>query len=79
MANEQLSSASLILVGFGALLDVVSWIMALVASALMGSWGWFVALLILGLLGLLLLVMVVYSAAGPGHRRQKGQGRLVVT
>ncbi len=79
LANGQVYNAGLILVGFGGLLEVVSWVMALIASALLGRWGWFVALLVLGLVGLLLLVMILYSIAGPTQRRAGGSRRLLAT
>ncbi len=82
LANGQLYNAGLLLSGFGGVLEVVSWIMALVASALLGRWGWFVALLILGLIGLLLLVMIVYAVAGPATTRRgqpREQRKLVAT
>jgi hypothetical protein len=67
-------AAGLALVAIGALVEIVSWILALVSVAALGRWGWFVALLILGLIGLLLIVMILYSFIGPtqarGRRRQ---------
>lgn len=61
--------AGLLLLGFGGLIEVISWIMALIASAMLGRWGWFAVLLILGLIGLLLIVMIIYSFVGPSQRR----------
>jgi ABC-type multidrug transport system permease subunit len=66
-------AAGLALVGIGGLIDVVSWIMALISSAILGRWGWFVVLLILGLIGLLLIVMIVYSVVGPTQPRVRRQ------
>lgn len=64
-------AAGLALVGIGAVIEVISWIMALVSSAILGRWGWFIVLLILGLIGLLLVVMIVYSMIGPTQRRTR--------
>lgn len=62
-------SAGLALVAVGALVEVVSWILALISVALLGRWGWFLSLLILGPLGLLLIVMIIYSFVGPSQHR----------
>ncbi len=61
--------AGLLLAGIGGVITLVSWIMALAASALLGRWGWFGIVLILGLIGLVLPVMIVYSVLGPNRRR----------
>lgn len=63
--------AGLLLAGIGGLIALISWIMALAGSALLGRWGWFVVVLILGLIGLLLPVMIVYSVIGPTRRRPR--------
>ncbi len=68
-ASNSLYVAGLILVGFGGLIEIISWIMALVSSAVLGRWGWFVVTLILGLIGLLLVIMIIYSLIGPSQRR----------
>jgi hypothetical protein len=62
-------SAGLALVAIGALIEVVSWFLALISVAILGRWGWFVGLLILGLVGLLLIVMAIYSFIGPTQSR----------
>jgi hypothetical protein len=67
--SSEVYNAGLMLAAIGALIDVVSWILALVSAAILGRWGWFASLLILGLIGLLLIVMIVYSVAGPSQRR----------
>ncbi len=56
-----------ILVGLGALALLVGWIMALILTAQAKRWGWFVALLVLGLIGLQLIIMLIYLIAGPGR------------
>ena len=48
-----------------ALLMAVLWIGALVRLARQRNWGWFVALLILQLVGLGIIGMGVYAIAGP--------------
>lgn len=63
--------AGLLLAGIGGAITVLSWIMALVGSALLARWVWFVVVLILGVIGLLLPVMVVYSVIGPTRRRSE--------
>ncbi len=68
-AGSPAYEAGLLLAGIGGLVTVLSWVMALVASALLGRWGWFAVVLILGLVGLLLPVMIVYSVVGPRRRR----------
>src|SRR5437588_6217086 len=65
--------AGVLLVGIGALIEFVSWILALIASAMLGRWGWFAVTLILGLIGLLLVVMIVYSLVGPTRPRETRQ------
>lgn len=67
-ANGTVYSAGLLLAGIGAVIVVVSWIMALIASAILGRWGWFVVVLILGLIALP-VVMIIYSLLGPSTRR----------
>lgn len=67
--NSSVYAAGLALVAIGAVIDVISWIMALVSSAILGSWGWFFVLLILGLIGLFVIVMILYSVIGPTQPR----------
>jgi hypothetical protein len=49
--------------GIGALLALIGWIGALIKTATIGAWGWFVVVLILSGLGAL-----IYSIAGPETR-----------
>jgi hypothetical protein len=67
--NSSVYAAGLALAGIGAVIEVVSWIMALVSSAILGAWGWFIVLLILGVIGLLLVIMILYSLIGPTQPR----------
>ena len=66
--NNTVYSAGLLLAGIGAVIAFVSWIMALIASAVLGRWGWFVIVLILGLIAMP-LVMIIYSLIGPTTHR----------
>ena len=70
-ASNALYVAGLVLVGFGGLIEVISWIMALVSTAVLGRWGWFAVTLILGVIGAVLLSMVIYSFFGPSQRRDR--------
>jgi hypothetical protein len=54
-----------ILAGLGGLALLIGWIIALVLTAQARRWGWFVALLVLGLIGLQLIIMLIYLIAGP--------------
>jgi hypothetical protein len=47
---------------------LVMWIGALIRMGQLASWGWFAAVLILHLIGLGIIGMVAYAAAGPGDR-----------
>ncbi len=55
---------------FGGVIAFVSWILALISSAILGSWGWFIVTLILGLIGLLPVIMIIYSLVGPTQPRR---------
>lgn len=44
---------------------LVTWIGALVKLGAQGAWGWFVAMLILGVVGLGIVSMLAYAIAGP--------------
>lgn len=68
-ANDTLHSAGVMLAAIGGVIVFVSWILALIASAMLGRWGWFAVVLILGLIGLLPLMMIVYSLVGPTQGR----------
>ena len=65
VTNASVYDVGLLVTGAGAVIVLISWIMALVASAALGSWGWFVVVLILGLVGVFIPIMVIYSFAGP--------------
>jgi flagellar biosynthesis protein FliQ len=67
--DATLNTIGVMLGAFGVLIVFVSWILALISAAVLGSWGWFIVTLILGLIGLLPLVMIVYSLLGPSRPR----------
>ena len=46
-------------------ITLVMWIGALVRLGSQGAWGWFAAVLVLHLVGLGIVGMVAYAAAGP--------------
>lgn len=54
-----------LIAGVCGLILLVMWIGALVKLGQQHSWGWFVAVLILHLVGLGIIGMVAYAAAGP--------------
>jgi hypothetical protein len=49
----------------GSVVGVVGWIMALIKTAQIGRWGWFVAVFLLSVLSAL-----IYGGAGPAERAQ---------
>lgn len=60
MNNSMLTGIGALLVAIGALLAFIAWIGALIKTARLGRWGWFVFLLIFS--GITLLI---YIFAGP--------------
>ena len=69
--NGTLDTIGVMLIAFGGIIAFVSWILALISSAILGRWGWFVVTLILGIIGLLPLVMIIYSLVGPTRPRAR--------
>jgi hypothetical protein len=63
-----LAIAGLVVLAIGGLLQFVAWVLALISTATLASWVWFVLLLVLGLLGLEFFVMLAYVIAGPSER-----------
>jgi hypothetical protein len=51
--------------GIASLVMVVMWIGALIGLGRQHAWGWFVAVLVLQLVGLGIVGMVAYALAGP--------------
>lgn len=60
MNNAMLTGIGALLVGIGNLVALIAWIGALVWTARLGRWGWFVVLLIFN--G---VAMLIYIFAGP--------------
>lgn len=60
MNNSLLTAAGALLVGIGGLLLLIAWIGALIRTAVLGRWGWFVFLLLFS--G---ITMLIYIFAGP--------------
>jgi len=54
----------MVIVAAGAVM-VITWIGALIKLGTQSKWGWFVGVLVLGLIGLGIVGMVAYSLAGP--------------
>lgn len=67
--HQSAYAVGLALAGIGGAIEMISWILALISVAVLGRWGWFLVMLILGVVGLFLIVMVVYSFVGPTTRR----------
>jgi uncharacterized membrane protein len=52
----------------GGLVQLVAWVMAMLATARIQRWGWFASLLVLGMFGLEFFVMLAYVLWGPDER-----------
>jgi hypothetical protein len=61
----------LVIAAIGGILIFLSWISALIRTAIIGRWGWFVVLLILGLVisPLMWLWMLIYLIGASDHPR----------
>ena len=64
-----MATGGYLVMALGGILILLSWIGGLVRTAVLGRWGWFIVLLILGLIGLLVLIQLVYVFLGPTDRR----------
>lgn len=64
-----------VIAAVGGLLIFISWISALIRTAIIGRWGWFVVMLLLGLIisPLLWLWMLIYLIAASDHPRTMQQ------
>lgn len=62
MNNSTFTRIGALLVALGSLLLLVAWIGALIKTARLGRWGWFIFLLLLSWLA---IPMLVYIFAGP--------------
>lgn len=71
VANRQMSSppplaiGAMAVMGLAGIVMLVAWIGALVRLGQQSAWGWFVAVLLLHLIGLGIVGMIAYAAAGP--------------
>jgi hypothetical protein len=65
-ATTPLPMAMWFVMTVAAIAMLVTWIGALVAVGQAHAWGWFVAVLVLQLLGLGIFGMILYTLAGPG-------------
>jgi hypothetical protein len=59
------SAAAWAVCGICSLVMLIMWIGALVRLGQLHRWGWFVAMLVLQLIGLGIVPMVAYAVAGP--------------
>lgn len=66
MSNPLLTAIGVLVVALGALLILISWIGALIRTAQLGRWGWFVCLLVLS--GITLLIYVFGGPTTPANR-----------
>jgi hypothetical protein len=68
---SQTGGIGLVIAGIGGLLIFISWISALIRTAIIGRWGWFVVMLLLGLLisPLMWLWMLIYLIGASDHSR----------
>ena len=65
IGSTPVSGAAWLLVGICSLVMLVVWIGALIGLGQRRHWGWFAGVLILHLIGLGIVGMVAYAAAGP--------------
>jgi hypothetical protein len=63
--TSPISVIAWIVAGICAIVMLVMWIGALMRLGRLHSWGWFVFMLVLQLIGLGIIPMVAYAAAGP--------------
>jgi hypothetical protein len=65
VGTSPVSVVAWLVVGVCGIVMLVMWIGALVRLGQLHSWGWFVFLLVLQLIGLGIIPMVAYAVAGP--------------
>jgi hypothetical protein len=65
IGNTPASAVAWLVVIAASIVMVVAWIGALIRLGQLSRWGWFALVLILQLLGLGIVGMVAYAAAGP--------------
>lgn len=69
MNNPMFTALGVLIYLVGALLALIAWIGALVKTARLGRWGWFVCLLVLS--G---ITMLIYIFAGPTTSARQNMG-----
>ena len=72
IGNTPVSAAAWLVAAVTGLVMLVTWIGALIRLGQLHAWGWFAAVLVLQLVGLGIIGMVAYAAAGP-------EGEMAVT
>ena len=65
VGTSPVSVVAWLLVGVCAIVMLIMWIGGLVRLGQLHSWGWFVFMLVLQLIGLGIIPMVAYALAGP--------------
>ena len=65
IGTSPISVIAWLLVGVCGIVMLIMWIGALVRLGQLHSWGWFVFMLVLQLIGLGIIPMVAYAVAGP--------------
>lgn len=72
LAAALFGSLAMTLVVGGGIGQLVAWIGALVATAQGGFWGWFLVLLVFGIMATAFIPMIAYVVAGPDAREHGG-------
>jgi hypothetical protein len=70
--NNPTAIVGLVLLLLGFLLAFLPWILAIVKTARLGRWGWFIALVMVGLMNFILgpaLITLIYGIFGPERRK----------
>jgi hypothetical protein len=65
IGTSPISVIAWLIVGVCGIVMLIMWIGALVRLGQLHSWGWFVFMLVLQLIGLGIIPMVAYAVAGP--------------
>ena len=65
LGTSPISAVAWLVVGICGIVMLIMWIGALVRLGQLHSWGWFVFMLVLQLIGLGIIPMVAYAVSGP--------------
>jgi hypothetical protein len=65
IGTSPISVVAWLVVGICGIVMLIMWIGALVRLGQLHSWGWFVLMLVLQLIGLGIIPMIAYAVAGP--------------